>query len=249
MNSHLIRPIKFELMQTGGRVGGQMLQHLRTPNPVLDLDGATKGYVDSLSPPPGTTVDSVQKPYKPTAALGWHAGMTRTIGTAFPVIRGITYIVPLFAGNQTLTWTHIGIRIHAGGAGSSVRLGVAQLDHTSDLTPVALLQDAGTLPTTTAGIKTKALPTNLTTTARMLGLAIQAEDSDTPPTVRGTGNTMPNFFPPWFGFSEPSPDSIHSLVLVSNTIVADGTFDLDATHYYSRVDRLSPMAFIKHSSL
>lgn len=227
MNPTYIRPITFELMKTGGDVGGRFLGPIHGVTPLVDFDAATKAYVDSLVENLGAPIDGVHQFWKKRTGDGWRGLLaTNALAGAYAMTRGQTVIVPVFVGDKETGVTSLSVRVQTAGAGSSIRLGFYELDHTDDLKPSQLILDAGTVSSTSTGEKFNPFTEVILEDIIFIGIALQAEGSATPPTING--QSTKGDFSPLFGYPAADMTSTSSAwYLAADTTVSDGAFQTD----------------------
>jgi len=225
MNPDIARPVRYALLRAGGIVGGTMINALKTPDPVLPLDAATKGYVDIASANIGN-IDYETIPYSFNSSVGgWYCGMTSnySASTGMQLARGKCYYIIQFLGlNHTHTFSTIGIQVRNAVVGNLLRLGVFQLAEGTFL-PTQLLADCGTVSGASTGIKTTTC--SLTTAGiKWIGLACQSEGSAANARP-GPSETQNGEWGPLGGFA--SPDCNNDLrynCMRYVTTVSDGAF-------------------------
>ncbi len=199
MNPAIVKPIHYAIREGGGRVYGQMYGPLKSPDPVLPLDAATKAYVDALNEAgggPGTgDLDWHERPYAGGANTGWFGMLgANPLDSGLWMVRGLTYVTPIWCGiNTVLDWDALAVHVYQAVASSVVRLGIYELDPDSGFVPSQLLLDAGTVDTSTTGTKILTGATLQTQDIRWLGLAAMSEATASGPRLK----TIKAALSPW----------------------------------------------------
>lgn len=222
-----MRPLAYVLKKDGGRGPAQMVGQLVTPDPTEDLHGATKQYVDARVALQHR-YDDLHLPYGAGAGTdNWFNGAFCGASAADTLLltRGKCMVTPLWCGYEDWTFDGLSFAVSTAGTASVCRLGILLLDHENGFKPTSLLVDAGTVATATTGRKTITFSAVTVLNTRWIGLAIQAEGSATPPTVREVSASQ-NFWGPIMGvraFSGNTKANQEGGVM-HNATVGDGAF-------------------------
>lgn len=202
MNNQIVRETRFRLSDAGGQMqdygpGTSSIWMdagmLRGVTPVVDLDAATKGYVDGRGTG-GPTSDTAICWGTSAQGFGWIP--CDTLGYSFANVgtsaRGVAAVTPMLIGERAQTFDAMAVNVNSGtAAGQLMRLGVYSLNMET-LAPLALLLDAGTVDTSSTGVKILVFATALVVAANTigLGLASMLEGSATKPNLNGSsGNS------------------------------------------------------------
>lgn len=201
-------------------------------------------------------VDDWLQPYNHGGAgeRRWFGVLSGTqFSGSFTLIRGRTYISPLWIGlNTTKNWTGVGVRVRTAGAGSNVRLGVFELDEENGFIPKTLLLDAGTVTGAATGAQIATI--SLTTTnVEWIGIAFMGESSATQPNLDQL-NSSPTVFPPLLGYNtnsvswQTASSSIYTMA--HSSTVSDGAFP-DSSEFVNFIPMANPapQAFIRRSTV
>lgn len=185
---------------------------------------------------PVAVIDDFKIPLTGGASAGrYFTVICHPLLNSVTLTRGKCHISPVYAGvNKTWGWVNVATRVSTLGTGSSVRLGVFELDETNGFKPKTLLVDAGTIATTSTGEKIIAI--SLTTTnIKWLGVGVQAEGSATPPAITGPGASSAfSQWPAIFGYStltNPGAITDASWGLAYDSTVGDGAFPTDFVNW------------------